>query len=160
MGAPSGGAGEERDGAQVLGAGEALPGEHDPQVVLLVAGREARGHGAVERGAQRLADGGRVEAEVAGALAVQLDGELGRGLVGGRLQVLEAGTPRHAVHDVVGDALELVQVVALDVEGDGGAGGRGAEPPDLRRPDEDPGAGEAVLVDPALERLHPLRRRS
>jgi hypothetical protein len=61
------------------------------------------------------------------------DGELRAGLVGGRLEVLEAGHALDPVHDVAGDAVELGQVIALDVERDGGARHRGAEAPDLGR---------------------------
>src|SRR5690606_5696990 len=56
-----GGAREERDGAQVLGAGEVLPREHHAQVELPVPFGEARGDGAVERGPDRLADADDVE---------------------------------------------------------------------------------------------------
>src|SRR5690606_36429472 len=128
-----GGARKERDGPEVLRALEVLAREHHAQVELAVPLREAGRNGSVERRADRLPDAHDIEAEVGRALAVQLDDELRAGLLRRSLDVLEARHALDARDDLVGDPLQLVEVVALDVDGDVRAGHRGAQPWDARR---------------------------
>src|SRR5690606_24317690 len=143
-GRATGNAGEERDRSDVLGAGELLARQTHAQVVLLVAGREARRDRAVERSADRLADRGDVQAEIRRALAVQLDRELWRSLIGGCVEVLEARNTAQPEQQLLADATQLVQVVAGDRECDRSTGRVRAKTANARRPHTDAGAGEAA----------------
>src|SRR5690606_12281724 len=110
-------------------------------------------YGAVERSAERLADGCHVETEVSRALTVQLDRELLRTLVSRHFQVLETRYPAQSDLQVLADTSQHIEIVAGDRQCDGPAGRVGAQSADARRTNEDACAREPALVHLLLKLL-------